>query len=808
MAPKIHHRFADIEDVSRQPDIKPSLDKSNPLHDRAPSKKRKRSSLQEIKPGNQSIQENSKFELSPRNQHARDPKPRSLPTTFSSANHGTLKSKAQALEAVRKKLPVWSHSEEIRNELQLRDVVIISGETGSGKSTQVPQILLDLCKAQSSKVGGCIAITQPRRVAAITLARRVAEEMATPLGSSSPASKVGYSVRFDNSTSVSTKIKYLTEGMLLQEMLRDPWLRQYSAVIVDEVHERSVNVDLILGFLRNMACGDRSGRSGVPIKVIVMSATADTAGLQEFFEAGFSAVPHTLTSNGQPQSLREEDQTALRDDSPEWSGIISDDGEDETPNKSKSFSDTSSSRVSAIHIKGRQYPVTVHYTPKPVQDWIDAALRTVLQINYKEPLPGDILVFLTGQETIESLESLLNEYAPRLKSEVPKLLVLPLFAALPQSQQQKVFQPGPPMTRKVILATNIAETSVTVGGVRFVIDCGLHKRKQYRTSLGLDSLLVKPISKSAATQRKGRAGREAPGQCYRLYTEQDYNRLQDHTVPEILRCDLNQAILNMKARGTQDVLSFPFLSRPPREAVEKALLHLYHLGALRDTGDISNIGIKIAKLPLSTSLGRVLLAAAEPEADCLAEAIDIISCLSVENIFLQLSSHEDAKEKVESARRELFRREGDHMTLLATIRAYLEENSDRKAWADRYCVSHRALRSVLDVRKQLLAQCKALQLPLSADEHVKTQLSPERTTALLKCFVRGFIANTALPVQGGDYRTIFGKQAVTIHPSSVLFGRGKLEAIMYNEHVFTNRSYARGVCAVQIDWIREVLDTL
>lgn len=235
---------------------------------------------------------------------------------------------------------------------------------------------------------------------------------------------------------------------------------------------------------------------------------------------------------------------------------------------------------------------------------------------------------------------------------------------------------------------------MTVSGVRHVIDCGKAKIKQFRTRLGLDSLLVKPISKSAAIQRKGRAGREAPGQCFRLYTEKDYSALVPVNTPEILRCDLSQAILTMKARGIDDIMSFPLLDRPPREALEKALLQLLQLKALTESGAISDIGIQIAKLPLSAPLGRVLLAAAEPDMDCLLEVIDVISCLSVENIFPNITTEEEM-EKAEIGRREIYRREGDHLTLLATTQAYAVENADRKSWAERHFVSHRAMQAVM-----------------------------------------------------------------------------------------------------------------
>ncbi|KAL4790430.1 P-loop containing nucleoside triphosphate hydrolase protein [Aspergillus venezuelensis] len=670
-----------------------------------------------------------------------------------------LKKKAAALYEIRKNLPIFSHGDEIRQNLRKNDVMLLIGETGSGKSTQIPQFLVDekWCRATKTtimgedgrkkkdvSVGGCIAITQPRRVAAISLARRVAEEMGSTLGSSSPASQVGYSVRFDTSVSPNTRVKFLTEGMLLQEMLHDPWLTKYSAVVVDEVHERGVNVDLVMGFLRNLVSGKKDGRGGVPLKAVVMSATADMESLQEFFVEGFKG-----------RKVKNDDVEKDEKDG-----------------------------IAVCHIKGRQFPVKTIYSPEPVHDFVDAALKVILQIHYKEPIPGDILVFLTGQETVEALENLVNEYATGMDPALPKIQVLPLFAALPQAAQQRVFMPAPPRTRKIILATNIAETSVTVSGVRFVVDCGKAKIKQFRTRLGLDSLLVKPISKSAAIQRKGRAGREAPGQCYRLYTEKDYLELDEVNTPEILRCDLSQALLNMKARGVDNVIDFPFLTRPPREALEKAL---------------------IAKLPLTPTLGRVLLAASDFGPDCLTDVIDIISCLSVENIFLNTTS-EEKKEAAETARRDLYRREGDHLTMLATVRAYASENTDRKAWAERHLVSHRAMQSVMDVRKQLLAQCRQAKLlpDTTESQDSSTSIREPSPVSILKSFLRGFSTNTARLVPDGSYRTVVGNQTVAIHPSSVLFGK-KVEAILYNEFVFTNRSYARGVSAVQMDWVGEAL---
>jgi ATP-dependent RNA helicase DHR2 len=676
--------------------------------------------------------------------------------------------KRDELLPIRKSLPIWPQADIIKAALKKNNILVLTGETGSGKSTQVPQFLIN--EPWCTK---CIAITQPRRVAAISLARRVADEMGSFMGSQSPAAKVGYNVRFDNATGPNTKVKFLTEGMLLQEMLRDPAMSQYSAVVVDEVHERSVNVDLILGFLRNLVSGrDGNTTRKNPLKVVVMSATADVQSLVEFF------------GDSQPSS---ESKQA-----------------DGKPTVQKDASLVDSSRISTCFVEGRQYPVKTVYLPQPTQDWVESALKIIFQLHYKEPLPGDILVFLPGQDFIEGLEKLVNDYAEGMDTDVPKLIALPLFAALPQHAQQRIFHPTPYRTRKVILATNIAETSVTVPGVRFVIDCGKSKIKQFRNRLGLESLLVKPISQSAAIQRKGRAGREAPGQCHRLYTEAEYKAMDERTTPEILRCDLSQAILTMKARGVDDVLGFPFLDRPPREALEKALLQLLHLQALTDNGSISDTGLRIAKFPLTPTLGRVLVEAAKPERDCLLEVIDIISALSVENVFLNLVT-EERKEEAEEARRELYRREGDHLTLLVTVQRYAEERSDRKAWCDKHFVSHRAMQNVMNIRKQLQQQCVQQKLLSKDDTQVASAPSEASSQAILQCMLRGFISNTARLMPDGSYKTLMGNQTVAIHPSSVLTKR-KVEAIVFNEFVFTGKAWARGVSAVQLDWVSEVID--
>ena len=359
-------------------------------------------------------------------------KRRREPSTDQSAD-GSLKRRAVELLEDRKKLPIWSESSHIRTGLREGDVLLLVGETGSGKSTQVPQFLLDepWCRAKMTvvkdpdhgqkkiSVGGCIAVTQPRRVAAISLARRVAAEMGTPLGSSSPVSRVGYSVRFDRSVSPSTRIIYMTEGMLLQELLRDPWLRHYSAVIVDEVHERSVNVDLVLGFLRRLLMGNLDGRGGIPLKVAVMSATADLAGLQSYFDDE-SADPVKSRVKHTTQPLDTEDAGLVEDESySSWSGFS--DAELPTVRHGKPLESRPGQRVRVCKIKGRQYPVQVHYLPKAALDLMECAFQTILEIHKGEAMPGDILVFMTGQEEIEMLETLIEKYASQMPSHLPKV---------------------------------------------------------------------------------------------------------------------------------------------------------------------------------------------------------------------------------------------------------------------------------------------------------------------------------------------------------------------------------------------------
>lgn len=676
-----------------------------------------------------------------------------------------------ALLKIRKALPIWQHREEIQAAVNgpQNSVVVLVGETGSGKSTQVPQFLYQepWCKRQKVKVdgqevavGGMVAITQPRRVAATTLAHRVAQEAGTPMGKGRTDGMVGYSVRFDHQVPKGAKIKFLTEGTLLQELLRDPYLRQYSAIIVDEIHERSLDVDLLVGFLKQILAKGTKNRGGIPLKVIIMSATADIDVIRGFFE-------DTQSKGGKANA------------------------------------------VQFLSIKGRQFPVEVIHEPNPVADIQDSLLKRVFKIHVEEPLPGDVLCFLTGQEEIEIAQKLIEEYAATLASNVPKIKAVPLYGQQSIEAQREAFKPVKErFTRKIVLATNIAETSVTVPGVRYVIDGGKAKVKQFRPRLGMESLLAKPISKSSAIQRTGRAGREGPGKCYRMYTESSFQNLQESDLPEILRNDVLGAVLTMKARGIHDVLAFPLMDAPETEAIERALVHLHFLGALADDGAITKEGQIMAQFPVSGPLGAVLLAASRPEFSCLLEVIDIISCItSGEDIFMSVQS-EEGMEEIEEIRKEVQRREGDLITYLTTMQQYTAENADRQAWCRKRKINIRNMKQALNIRRQLRGMCvkeKLLDEAPPADPQPFEPISPERAESILKCFLRGFALKTAMLAPDASYVTVHGKHVVAIHPASVLHGQKK-EAIMFLEHVYTNKNYAKKVSSIQAAWIAEALE--
>ncbi|OLL25393.1 putative ATP-dependent RNA helicase prh1 [Neolecta irregularis DAH-3] len=626
----------------------------------------------------------------------------------------SLKETAKKLKQEREKLPIWSAQASLIEKLESSQVIIILGETGSGKSTQIPQFLLKASFAQK----GVIGITQPRRVAAITLAKRVSQEQATKLGD-----KVGYSIRFDDKTCFKTRIKYLTDGMLLRELIVSNDLKGYNSIILDEAHERTLLTDLLLGFLKNLM------KRRKEFRVVVMSATIQGERYSKFFD-----------------------------------------------------------EAEVCFVEGRQFPVDVYHSVSPEKDYCDALLRTVFQIHVNMP-PGDILVFLTGQDEIENLEGLIVEYGQQLSDDCIKILPLPLFASLSQSKQMQVFQPAPANTRKVILSTNIAETSVTVPGVTYVIDTGLVKIKSYSEKSGLETLTVQGISKSSAKQRTGRAGREGPGRCFRLYTESAFDKMEEATRPEILRCDLGMAVLMLKARGEKNIMEFEFMDMPSRESLIRAHELLFALGALDQAGEITTLGKEMSVLPLAPALSRTLLAARE--ANCVSQVIDIVACLSSEAIFV---TPQGKRDEVGEIRARVMSSTGDHLTLLNVVRQYLELGSkgERRVWCERNFISGRGMKT--DVRKQLQEYCQRFGIDSgAADDSEK----------ILRCFLSGFSSNTALLQADGSYKTVQG-QIIHIHPGSTMFGK-KVEAIVFSESVYTTRAYVRNVSGIQAQWLQQVI---
>ncbi|KAG1149758.1 hypothetical protein G6F37_009873 [Rhizopus arrhizus] len=635
------------------------------------------------------------------------------------------KQKKKEMLEFRKQLPIYSGRESIMQALTENSTVIVMGETGSGKTTQIPQFIVEAGLA-SKELGG-VAITQPRRVAAVNLAKRVAEETMTRLGS-----KVGYTVRFDDTSSSETIIKYLTDGMLLREILSDELLLRYKVVVLDEAHERTLRTDMLFGMIKKIQRirdeKHKQGEEGIePLKIVVMSATLDAEKFSEFFN-----------------------------------------------------------NAKILYVSGRLYPVDTMFTVEPQADYLDASLVSIFQIHVNNP-KGDILVFLPGQDAIESLTALVNEYSSQLRPHQQKLLVCPLFAALPPSQQQKVFNPAPANTRKVILATNIAETSITISGIKYVIDCGLAKLRGFNPKIGVESLLLHPISKSSAWQRTGRAGREAAGICYRLYTEQTFRELEDDTVPEIRRCNLAAAVLALKATGIDNVLEFDYMDRPSRASLIRALEELYALGAINDQGQLSDVGKQMAEFPLDPMYSKVLIQSKDYE--CTSEAIAIISLLSVDSIFFTPS---DKREQAAEARKKFLHSDGDHLTLLNVLKSYWEVKGDHEWCRDNF-INNRNMKVAMEVRDQLIRFCERI------DINPNSSCGSE-TDNLLKCFLTGFFHNTALLQPDGSYKSVTGGQNIKIHPGSAMFGK-RVEGIFYNELVFTTKHYVRGVSAIQSAWL-------
>ena len=658
-------------------------------------------------------------------------------TSSTSTTWSTLSGKAQAIDGAtpsrsvplasfgkrtslslieqRQSLPIYQLREQLVAAVNDNQILIVIGETGCGKTTQITQYLSESGWTAGGRKIGC---TQPRRVAAMSVAKRVAEEVGCRLGQ-----QVGYTIRFEDCTSAETSIKYMTDGMLLRECLTDADLQSYSCIMLDEAHERTIHTDVLFGLLKR-AIGQRPD-----LKLIVTSATLDAVKFSRyFFDAPIFTIP------------------------------------------------------------GRTFPVEILYARQPGIDYLDASIVTVMQIHLSEPA-GDILLFLTGQEEIDAAAEILHQRMQSMGADVPELIVLPVYSALPSEMQTRVFQPAPAGCRKVVIATNIAETSLTIDGIYYVVDPGFVKQKVYNGKTGADSLVVTPISRAQAKQRAGRAGRTGPGRTYRLYTQRAYrDEMLATPVPEIQRTNLATTVLQLKAMGIDDVLRFDFMDAPPTESLMAAMHQLHSLSALDDDGLLTRLGRLMAEFPLEPPLAKMLIVSAQLM--CSDEMLTIVSMLSVQNVFYR---PKDKQQLADRKKAKFNQSEGDHLTLLAVYNAW-QKNKFSSAWCYDNFVQMRTLKRAQDIRKQLLAVMDRHRLVVVSAGHNNSNTDPIR-----KAICSAFFANVAKqdPSQQGAYRTLVDNQQVSIHPSSALFHRqDNPEWIVYHESVQTSKEYVRQVTAI------------
>ena len=639
-----------------------------------------------------------------------------------------------SVQKQRHQLPVYKQRENLLYLVENHGTTVVVGETGSGKTTQIPQLLVDAGWAEG---GRAVACTQPRQIAAQTIAARVAEERRVTLGT-----QVGYSVRFDEvATRGVTKIKYMTDGVLLKEMMADPLLSSYSVIMVDEAHERSIATDILLGLLKKII------RRRPDLRLIVASATMDTKAFRDYFETS-----------------REKLQTS-------------------------SLGESLPSRAPAVlFVEGRKHTVLVHYSDEPVKDYLQAAISTAISIHKNEG-PGDILVFLTGQDDVNAAVQMISEEAEKL----PRALVaLPLYAGLPDSDLELVFRPSLSSRRKVVFATNIAETSVTLPGIVYVIDSGFSKQKFYNPITNVEALIAAPVSQASAEQRAGRAGRERPGKCFRLYTEETFVTMRSEGVPEIQKSNLLSTVLQLKALGIDNVMQFDWLAPPPPEFMVKALELLYALGIMDGYAKLTSpLGYQVSELPLDPMSAKMLLTAAG--IGCQKEGLTIAAVMSVQTIW---ASGRETKE-MDEARAQFAVAEGDMVSYLNVYEGYLQAKN-RGPWCYENCVNYYAMGKVVRVRFQL---SKLLQ-QLGGN---KQQQHDGDVKLVTKAVTAGFFSNAArLEAEDGNiYRSLRGNQELFMHPSSVLF-RASPKWVVFQSVIFLERYYMWNVTAIDPSWLTEL----
>jgi HrpA-like RNA helicase len=661
-------------------------------------------------------------------------------------------SRLASVEAGRRELPILNMEQELVEAVAEHTFVIVAGETGSGKSTQLPQMLLEAGFCEYGRIGvRPIQITQPRKVAAIALATRVSEELGVTLGQ-----EVGYQVRYDAEfVSEGTLIKFMTDGILMREVESDFLLKGYSVIVVDEAHERTVNTDILIGLLSRIASlrweEYVAGRLKAPLKIVIMSATLRTS---EFAE--------------NPRLFKE------------------------TP--------------PIVKIEARQFEVTLHHSKySDKDDCFRKCLQKVVKLHSDLP-EGNVLVFLTGKKEVLQMQAALKRELP-----VDETKVLPLFSMLSQKRQMKVFAP-PEGKRMIVISTNVAETSLTLPGIKYVIDSGLEKRKVYEGRLQVSKHVVTWISKASAQQRSGRAGRTGPGHCYRLYSNAAYGHFEDFRPPEITSVPISLSVLRLKALGIKDAKTFPFPTAPSDESIREGLRFLMEIGALQtsqrpDFTEVTELGRYMSALPVHPRYSKLLILGIHFKLEKLT--VLAAAALSVEQIFLDLSDHAEKTKRTAVFKKthgHWQSRKSDITGLVKVLKASVKHaltGEPISAFADEHALNSKGITEALDLAQQLygiLQKMQGKKAPKSLECFRKSRSLKKHEDQLLELVVTVFkdqIAQRGEAVEGGPvvYTAESGKQ-LCIHPSSFLFRKAPPEFISYIELIDTKRTYARTVTEV------------
>ncbi|KAL6411212.1 hypothetical protein AUP68_04912 [Ilyonectria robusta] len=645
-------------------------------------------------------------------------------------------------------LPIAKHRESLLYVIENHPVTIVIGQTGSGKTTQIPQFLES---AKWCSEGKIIGVTQPRRVAATTVALRVAEEFGCEVGK-----EVGYSIRFEDVTSATTKIKFLTDGLLIREALVDPLLTRYSVIMVDEAHERSISTDILLGLLKKIR------RKRPDLRIIISSATLQAKEFLDFFTQS---------------------------------------GDDQGPKGNGDAKDTIGTIVS---LEGRTYPIDILYLESPAEDYMEKVIKVIFDIHTQEG-EGDILVFLTGREEIDNALEAVADRMAELDARYGPLMALPLYAGLSSEQQMYVFDKPPERTRKVVFSTNIAEASVTIDGIVFVVDTGFVKLRAYNPRTGIESLTATPISKAAASQRAGRAGRTRPGKCFRLYTEQSYQTLPEANIPELQRSNLAPVILQLKALGIDNVVRFDFLSSPPAELMSKALELLYALGALDEYAKLTKpLGSRMAELAVEPMMAKTLLSA--QSFGCLSEMLTIAAMTTLGgSVWFH---HDGERKKMETSRRKFAVEEGDHLTLLNAYQAFVTKGKKEAKFCHENNLNYKSMTRAVSIRAQLKRYLE--RFSINVDETLAGQASASASTdnttkaeQIRRCLTAGYFAHVARMQPDGTFRNVEGGTVLYAHPSSLMFNR-KADWVIFHEVMETgSKIFIRDLTKIEKAWLLE-----